>query len=110
MANAKIRWGIMGLCVAWAGGYFLAFLIMSKQVLAVLGVPIWGYAAQIATPFFSGLFMLAVLVIRQAGGHILGPTIILLLSIFLGGLIFIASAWLMDRKVFSEVYLLLKKS
>lgn len=104
-----VRWGILGLCLAWLIGYTPVFLIMSYRALNVIGLPFREYLSSFMVPLVSAAMMIASLSLldHYLGGH-LSLIVQLILYSLLGVCIYSIVMLILKREMLTEVWHMIK--
>ena len=104
-----VRWGILGLCLAWLIGYTPVFLIMSYRALNVIGLPFREYLSSFMVPLVSAAMMIASLSLldHYLGGH-LSLIVQLILYSLLGVCIYSIAMLILKREMLTEVWHMIK--
>lgn len=105
-----VRWGVLGLCLAWVTGYPLAFLWTSRRALSALGL---GLKALFAESVFATLASLSMgAVVLASRPLIAGPEATLaalVLSIAIGAATYGAFVLVFQRSLVTEIRGLLRR-
>jgi len=103
-----VRYGLVGVCMAWIIGFPVIFAITSVRCLRVLNLPIKDFLAEIYFPFLASTFMLAFLYLLK-NVLVLQPIFSLVLQVFSGVILYLSLTLLFRKREFSELQSLIRR-
>ena len=97
------RWGVTGLAYAWLAMYPVVYLIAAIRTCRIVGVPIRGYAAQLARPLAAAVAMYVLVAgFREIAIGSPGDWLYLAQLVLGGAVAYMAAMWLIDRPALRE--------
>ena len=99
--------GAVGLALAWAFGFPLAYLIVVSRNCRLFNIKMMSLFRHFITPLISGVLM--IFVVFALKYWLLEVSLLnLMIQILLGGLVFSAALWLIDQSSINEIKQLVK--
>lgn len=100
--------GAVGLALAWATGFPLAYIFVLKRNCRLFNIKLWDLCRHFIGPIISGVLMI-ISVFGVKYWLIEINVLNLMLQILIGGLTFSLSLWLMDKSSLNELKHLVKR-
>lgn len=101
--------GAIGLALAWVCGFPLAYMIVVSRNCRLFNIKYKSIAELFVAPFGAGIFMLlSVYAMKLLSSNI--SIVNLLSQVLVGGFIFVCALYLFDKKLLTELKMLLKRS
>lgn len=105
-----VRWEIVGICIAWIIGYSIVFTIMSRNTLAIIGLPFKPYFSSFGVPLACSLLMFAgVAICKHYLDEHLAPVLRILTYSLLGLAFYSFSILIVKRDLITETMRLFRK-
>ena len=104
-----IRYGIMGICLAWVIAYPAVFFIICIRCLHVLDIPLNQFLSEIKFPLFISTIMLFLIIVARNTIPGINPTTFLVMSVLFGVFFYFSFIFTVKRKECIELKDLIKK-
>jgi O-antigen/teichoic acid export membrane protein len=105
-----VRYGIVGVSLAWVVGLPISFAISIMRAEKYLGISLWGVVKEFIRPMICAFFMAGgIYLFREYYGQNFENGTMVLLIIFLGIILYLASSAILCRDVFKEMIRFIKR-
>ena len=104
-----VKYGILGVSVAWVIAYPLAFIITTSYSLKILQIPLRNFWVEIKFPFLASFLMVSVIILLKTMMLTLPPRYSLVLLIALGIVCYLGTTFIFKKDEYRELKKLLQR-
>jgi hypothetical protein len=104
-----VRYGLLGICIAWIIAYPIVFLVTRIRFLNVLGIPLKDFLSEIKFPLLVSILMLISIVLLKKIIVTLQPLPSLIILIMFGMVFYLGLVFLFKKDEYLELKKLLQR-